>query len=227
MKEEYNMEDKSVVSAWVLEKKVVERKFPLWKRAFDILFAAVALIITSPFMAVISLLVLITDGQPITFKQKRIGLNGKSFEIIKFRSMCRNAEEVLHKNAAIYQKYMDNGYKLSEGEDPRVTKLGAFLRKTSLDELPQFWNVLTGSMSIVGPRPIVPVELNEYGANKKAFLSMKPGVTGVWQVSGRSDIVYPQRIYLELSYLNKRNLVFDMLIIIKTIFKILERSGAH
>ncbi|AFV05149.1 sugar transferase [Dehalobacter sp. CF] len=206
---------------------IIERSFPIWKRTFDILFSIFALIITSPFTILISLVILITDGRPVTFKQKRIGRDGECFDIIKFRSMCKNAEEVLQRDPKILKKYVENDYKLPEGEDPRVTKFGSFLRKSSLDELPQFMNVLKGDMSVVGPRPIVPVELEEYADKKSLFLSMKPGVTGVWQVSGRSNIAYPERAYLELSYLDKKSFLFDVIVIFKTIFKVLKRSGAY
>jgi lipopolysaccharide/colanic/teichoic acid biosynthesis glycosyltransferase len=222
------MENKVVTSDVAWDKRVgLESTFPLWKRTFDLLFAIVALMFTSPFALAIGLLILVTDGRPITFKQQRIGLNGTPFYIIKFRSMCKNAEEVLQRNPEIYQKYIENDYKLPEDEDPRITKLGGFLRKSSLDELLQFWNVLKGDMSVVGPRPIVPVELEEYGNNKGNFLSMKPGVTGVWQISGRSDVGYPERMYLELSYINKQGWLFDVKVIFKTIWAVLRRSGAH
>lgn len=222
------MESKSatVVSAWK-ESIVSERTFPLWKRVFDILFSGVALLLISPVILIISTLIMLTDGRPVTFKQDRIGRYGKPFSIIKFRSMCKNAEEVLQKDPEILKKYLANDYKLPEGEDPRITKLGRFFRKTSLDELPQFWNVLKGDMSVVGPRPIVPIELEEYGNYKDRFLSMKPGITGVWQVSGRSDIVYPERVHLELSYANKQGLFFDIIVILKTILKVVKGSGAH
>lgn len=214
------------VTTWS-ESISLQKSFPWWKRVFDILFSVFALIITSPFTLLISLLILITDGRPVTFKQKRIGMNGSQFYIIKFRSMCKNAEDVLQRDPEIYQKYIENDYKLPEGEDPRITKIGGFLRKSSLDELPQFWNVLKGDMSVVGPRPIVPIELEEYGNRKNHFLSMKPGITGVWQVSGRSDIVYPERMFLELSYVDKQSLSFDISVIFKTIFKVFKREGAH
>ncbi|MDJ0304942.1 sugar transferase [Dehalobacter sp.] len=214
------------VSTWN-EINSIEKTFPIWKRAFDILFSLFALIVTAPITIFISVVILISDGKPVTFKQRRLGRNGDLFDIVKFRTMCKNAEEVLQKDPEIFKKYVENDYKLPEGEDPRITKLGKFLRKSSLDELPQFWNVLKGDMTVVGPRPIVPMELEEYGNNKNLFLSMKPGITGVWQVSGRSDIGYPERIYLELSYIQKQGAFFDIGVIFQTIFKVFKRSGAH
>jgi lipopolysaccharide/colanic/teichoic acid biosynthesis glycosyltransferase len=214
------------VTTWS-EREITEGIFPVWKRVFDILFSMCALIFLFPVILMISILILVTDGRPITFKQKRIGREGKTFFIMKFRSMCNNAEEVLQKDPEIYKKYIDNSYKLPEGEDPRITKLGSWLRKTSLDELLQFWNVLKGDMSIVGPRPVVLIELEEYGINKHLFLSMKPGVTGVWQVAGRSNIGYPERADLELSYLYRQGLVSDIIIVIKTVALVLRHTGAH
>lgn len=163
------------------------------------------------------------------FKQKRIGENGELFEIYKFRSMRENADVYLHENKELYDKYVKNGYKLEPHEDPRITKFGIFLRKTSLDELPQFINVLQGNMALVGPRPIVQAELEEYTklAKKEEFLSMKPGITGIWQVSGRSNIGYPERVYLEISYLENPSMSKDIVIILKTVFKVFKKEGAY
>jgi len=201
--------------------------YMILKRFFGIAFAIFALVVTSPIMAVISVAIFITDGGPVIFKQDRVGKDGKLFRIIKFRSMCKNADEILQTDPELYTKYKENNYKLPEGEDPRITPIGAFLRKTSLDELPQFLNVLKGDMSVVGPRPIVKKELKEYGVYKNLFLSMKPGVTGVWQVSGRSTIGYPDRIYLELSYLEKRSLLYDVKVVCQTVVVAMKRFGAH
>ncbi|MGE2643769.1 sugar transferase, partial [Escherichia coli] len=146
-------------------------------------------IMFSPIFLLISILYMIGDNKgPVFFKQIRMGKNGKEFYIYKFRSMIVNAEEKLRSNEVLYKKYIDNNYKLEPSEDPRITKVGQFLRKTSLDELPQFLNVLKGDMSLVGPRPVVQEELVEYGKRKDEFLSVKPGLTGYWQVSGRSDV---------------------------------------
>lgn len=161
------MESKAAAVITTLNDSIIlEKSYPFWKRTFDVLFSIFALLITSPFTIIISLQILLIYGRPVTFKQQRIGYNGKPFKIIKFRSMCKNAEDVLRRNPEIYQYYLENDYKLPDGEDPRVTKFGRFLRKTSLDELLQFWNVLKGDMSVVGPRPIVLAELEEYGDKK-------------------------------------------------------------
>lgn len=163
----------------------------------------------------------------IFFKQERLGLNGKKFKIIKFRSMVENAEEVLKSNRELYQKYIDNGYKLLPGEDPRLTSIGAFIRKTSIDELPQFINILKGDMSFIGPRPIIEEEIQEYkGNDRDKFLSVKPGATGYWQVSGRSNVSYPERCGVELYYVDNMSALLDLKILFISFVKVFSKSGA-
>ncbi|MFT9117738.1 MAG: sugar transferase [Sporolactobacillus sp.] len=198
------------------------------KRALDIFGAVVGLVVSSPLFLLISLLYLAGSQRgPVFFKQKRIGQFGKPFYIYKFRSMICNAEEVLKSNKVLYQKYLDNSYKLEPKEDPRITKIGRFLRKTSLDELPQLINVLKGEMSLVGPRPVVSEELKEYKENRLLFLSVKPGLTGNWQVCGRSEIEYPERCDVELYYVFHQSLALDLKIIFKTIIAVLTKKGAY
>lgn len=141
--------------------------------------------------------------------------------------MAIDAEERLKSDTKLYTKYIANNYKLEPEEDPRITKLGKFLRKTSLDELPQFFNVLKGDMSLVGPRPVVKDELVEYGSRVNEFLSVKPGITGYWQVSGRSDVKYPERVNLELHYVYNQSLWFDIKILFLTCWTVLIRKGAY
>ncbi|MDR4164822.1 sugar transferase [Bacillus paranthracis] len=194
----------------------------------DLSGAIVGLIIFSPIFLLISILYMTGDNKgPVFFKQIRMGKNGKEFHIYKFRSMIVNAEEKLRSNEVLYKKYIDNNYKLEPSEDPRITKVGQFLRKTSLDELPQFLNVLKGDMSLVGPRPVVQEELIEYGKRKDEFLSVKPGLTGYWQVSGRSDVGYPERVELELHYIYNCSILFDMKIIFLTMVHVIMRKGAY
>ncbi len=198
------------------------------KRVMDLSGAIVGLIIFSPIFLLISILYMTGDNKgPVFFKQIRMGKNGKEFYIYKFRSMIVNAEEKLRSNEVLYKKYIDNNYKLEPSEDPRITKVGQFLRKTSLDELPQFLNVLKGDMSLVGPRPVVQEELIEYGKRKDEFLSVKPGLTGYWQVSGRSDVGYPERVELELHYIYNCSILFDMKIIFLTMVHVIMRKGAY
>ncbi len=198
------------------------------KRLIDIVGAIIGLIVFSPFFIIIPLLYQFGDAKgQVFFKQKRIGKDGQIFYIYKFRSMVMNAEEKLKANKKLYEKYLINNYKLEQHEDPRITKVGRFLRKTSLDELPQFINVLKGDMSLVGPRPVVREELKEYGSRTSDFLSVKPGVTGYWQVSGRSDVGYPERVDIELYYIYNQSLKLDIVILFKTVLLVLLRKGAY
>ncbi|TSB48484.1 sugar transferase [Alkalicoccobacillus porphyridii] len=204
------------------------RFYDLVKRTIDVCGAIFGIIMTLPLCLLISLSYLFEEKKgPIFFKQLRVGKNGKLFYIYKFRSMALNAEERLHSDRELYKKYVDNNYKLEPHEDPRVTTMGAFLRKTSLDELPQLINVLKGEMSLVGPRPVVKEELAEYQDHVTTFLSVKPGVTGFWQVSGRSQVVYPERVDVELYYVDNRSMVLDLQIIFRTVWKVFIRSGAY
>ncbi|WP_278342772.1 sugar transferase [Parageobacillus thermoglucosidasius] len=198
------------------------------KRTIDIVGAIIGLVLTSPLFLIISIFYLFGDSKgPIFFKQVRVGKNGKRFYIYKFRSMIVNAEEKLKADKELYEKYLRNNYKLEPHEDPRITNLGRFLRKTSLDEIPQLINVLKGEMSLVGPRPVVAEELREYGNRVNEFLSVKPGMTGYWAVSGRSDVDYPERVNLELYYVYNQSLLFDIKIIIKTFLIVLLKKGAY
>ena len=164
----------------------------------------------------------------IFFTQYRVGLGGGKFKIIKFRSMVENAEEILVANKKLHQKYIENSYKLPPNEDPRLTIIGDFIRKTSIDEFPQFINVLRGEMSFIGPRPILDKELKEYTEDEqKILLSVKPGITGMWQVSGRSDVYYPERCEMELYYPRNQSFKLDVKIFLLTIKQVLTRKGAH
>lgn len=216
-----------------LEQSTLEIKKPniiylCLKRTMDLIGAIVGLLIFSPIFLLISILYMTGDNKgPIFFKQIRMGKDGKEFYIYKFRSMVVNAEKKLKGNEILYKKYIDNNYKLEPNEDPRITQVGQFLRKTSLDELPQFLNVLKGDMSLVGPRPVVQEELIEYGERKDEFLSVKPGLTGYWQVSGRSDVGYPERVDLELYYAYNASLWFDIKILLLTVKNVVVGRGAY
>ncbi|MHA7138182.1 sugar transferase [Rossellomorea arthrocnemi] len=194
----------------------------------DIMGAMVGLVIVIPLFILISILYVSGESKgPVIFKQSRIGKNGKEFKIYKFRSMVLNAEGKLKSNKQLYEKYIQNNYKLEPNEDPRITNLGRFLRKTSLDEIPQLINVLKGEMSLVGPRPVVTEELREYGEKVNQFLAVKPGLTGFWQVSGRSNVGYPERVDLELHYVYNQSLLFDIKIILLTVWMVLLKKGAY
>lgn len=227
------MSKTSLAKVEILENEEVHIKkkstsYVFIKRALDIIGAIIGLVIFSPFFIVIPFLFLLGENKgPVFFKQVRIGEKGKEFRIYKFRTMIVNAEEKLKKNKELYRKYLDNNYKLEQHEDPRITGLGRFLRKTSLDEIPQFLNVLKGEMSLVGPRPVVVEELEEYQEKVHEFLSVKPGVTGYWQVSGRSDVGYPERVDLELYYVYNASVWFDIKILLLTVKNVLLSKGAY
>ena len=216
------------ITSRLRRRKSVSKSYVMIKRGFDIFSAIFGLIIASPIFLFLMVFNLFGESKgPLLFKQKRYGKYGKTFYIYKFRSMVVNADEKLKANKELYEKYVQNNYKLEQDEDPRVTKLGRLLRKTSLDEIPQLINVLKGEMSIVGPRPIVEEELIEYKHLKDEFLSVKPGITGYWQISGRSDVGYPERVDLELYYVYHQSLLLDIKIILKTIIVVFLKKGAY
>ena len=194
------------------------------KRMFDIVLSTVALIILLPLFLLISVLIKIETKGPVFFKHKRIGKDGKEIKILKFRSMVSNAEELLKKFTPEKMEEYKKNFKLEN--DPRVTKVGKILRKTSLDELPQLINIIRGDLSIIGPRPIVEEELEKYKNNKNKFLSITPGLTGYWAANGRSCTTYEQRMSMELFYIDNFSWKLDMKIFIKTIFAVLKKEGA-
>jgi exopolysaccharide production protein ExoY len=198
------------------------------KRTIDLVATLLLLVPALLLMLVVGVAVLISDGRPIFFRQLRAGRNGKPIHVWKFRTMVVNAEEHLTIDVDLRERYLANGHKLSKHEDPRVTRLGRFLRGTSLDELPQLFNVLAGSMSLVGPRP---VPFNELARNYKdctaTVLSVRPGMTGLWQVSGRSEIRYPERAQLDAKYAEEWTVPSDIGIMFRTIEVVFRRTGAH
>ncbi|WP_270323131.1 sugar transferase [Weissella confusa] len=197
------------------------------KRFLDISVSLFALIVLSPIFLVVAVTYFFgNDKGPIFYKHKRVGLNRQTFYMYKFRSMVVGATDILLNNPELYAKFVANGYKLPTEEDPRITKFGAFLRKTSIDELPQFLNVLLGDMTIIGPRPVVENELKEYGDDVDILLSVKPGATGLWQATGRSEIQYPERADLEIEYAQNANLWFDFKIMFMTVGAVISGKGA-
>ena len=187
------------------------------KTIFDILFALIFLIVGLPFFAIISLLVKFSSRGPIFFLQERIGKYKKPFKCIKFRTMHAEADDMLENlinNNEKFRKEFAETHKLKN--DPRITTIGKFLRKTSLDEIPQFINVLKMEMSIVGPRPIVAEEIQKYGNSISKVLSIKPGITGLWQVSGRNNLSYQRRVFLDCLYVKNISLLIDLRIILRT-----------
>ncbi|HUR77936.1 MAG TPA: sugar transferase [Acidimicrobiales bacterium] len=197
------------------------------KRSFDVMVAAVALAVLLPIGAVLATIIFVTSPGRITFRQRRIGLYGESFPIIKFRTMVRDAETRLQTDPELHAVYLANNHKVPAELDTRVTRLGRFLRSTSLDEIPQFWNVLVGHMSLVGPRPVVPGEIERYGRFTSVYESVRPGLTGLWQCSGRSEVSYDERVRMDVEYVENWTLWTDIVILLKTIPAVLRRHGAH
>ena len=174
----------------------------------------------------VSVLVWAKMGGPIFYGQERVGRDGRLFHLYKFRSMVTNADEILRASPAVYARYVAENFKLPPAEDPRITPLGHLLRRTSLDELPQLWNVLRGHMSLVGPRAVVPEEVAEYGDYGRLLLRIKPGITGIWQVSGRSTIGYPARARMDLEYVGRRSFGRDLAILLRTLPAVIRQRGA-
>ncbi len=196
--------------------------YEITKRYFEIIFSIFIILLSIPMVLVLALLIKLNSRGPIFFKQIRLGKDKKLFECIKFRTMSKEADDILN-NLLLKDKKLRKEFKKTQKlkNDPRITPIGKFLRKTSLDELPQFLNVLKGEMSLIGPRPIVEEEKIRYGKNLNKVLSIKPGITGLWQVSGRNKLSYKRRIQLDLIYVNQRNISMDFNILIRTIGVIL------
>lgn len=195
------------------------------KRIIDIVLSAVALVVSSPIMLGVAIAIKLDDGGPVLFKQTRVGIHGKPFTMYKFRSMVTNAEEIKAKLAAESGQTDRFIFKLKD--DPRITKVGKFIRKTSLDEFPQFLNVFKGDMSLVGPRPALPDEVARYGSLYSTRLLVKPGITGPWQVSGRSDLSQEQSEFLDVSYIENWSITGDLAILAKTVMVVFRGTGSY
>ena len=183
-----------------------------------------ALIILSPIYLIIALAVKIDSPGPVFFKHTRIGKNGKTIKIYKYRTMVTNAEELIKQFTPEQMKEYKENFKLEN--DPRITKVGKFLRKTSLDELPQLLNIVKGELALIGPRPVVKDELEKYGENAEKFLSVTPGLTGNWAASGRSNKTYEERMEMELWYVDNISFKTDIQIFFKTIVAVIKKEGA-
>ena len=194
------------------------------KRILDLVLAAALLVAVSPFLAVMALLVKFDSPGPVFYRRRVVGLGGEVFDAFKVRTMIVNADEFLRQYPDLWTEYQKN---IKLKHDPRVTRVGRWLRRLSLDELPQFFNVLRGEMSIVGPRMVTPEELLRYGEFANKRVSVKPGITGLWQVSGRQDVSYEERIRLDMSYLDHWSLWLDLKIMLKTIPAVLGMTGAY
>ncbi len=195
---------------------------------FNQTVAVLLLIALSPLMALVAALIWRRDGAPILFAHYRVGKDGKLFRCLKFRTMLRNSEQLLAdllQNDPAARAEWEREQKLAN--DPRITGVGQFLRKTSLDELPQLFNVIRGEMSLVGPRPITVAELTRYGKVRWHYVSVRPGMTGLWQVSGRNNTTYDERVALDQRYVEQRSLVGDIGILFKTVRVVMLREGAR
>ena len=204
---------------------LVKHVSPLMKRTVDIMVSGGCLLFLLPFLAMVALAIRIdTVGSPLFF-QNRTGKDSKRFRMWKFRSMYQDAEA--RKAKLMAQNEMDGGVLFKMKKDPRITPAGEFIRKFSIDELPQFWNVFKGDMSLVGPRPPIPYEVAQYSAYQRQRLGVTPGITCIWQVSGRSDIPFPQQVEMDLDYINQQSFYLDIVLMLKTVPAVLKGRGAY
>jgi exopolysaccharide biosynthesis polyprenyl glycosylphosphotransferase len=192
------------------------------KSALDLFFSFSVIMLISPVFLFIAIAIRLEDGGPVFFTQQRVGLNGRRFFIFKFRTMVANAEAL---KISLLGQNEQTGPVFKIANDPRVTRIGSFLRKTSFDELPQFFNVLIGDMSVVGPRPPMPEEVEKYKQWQKRRLTVKPGITCTWQVSGRNNIQFNEWVKLDLEYIDNWTLTRDVLLIFKTIKVVFAGTG--
>jgi lipopolysaccharide/colanic/teichoic acid biosynthesis glycosyltransferase len=204
------------------------------KRGFDLLVASLLIVCLLPLFIVCAFLVWRSSPGPIIFRQPRVGVRGREFMFLKFRSMRVNADAAPHReyvakfiNGEAEQQTAGNGSMFKLVEDPRVTRAGSFLRRTSLDELPQLFNVVRGNMSLVGPRPPIPYELEHYRPEHYRRLAVKPGITGLWQVSGRSHTTFEEMIALDIEYIRRASLLTDLRLLLRTIPVVLAQHGAQ
>jgi len=205
----------------IKNKRIIYKAF---KRIMDIVLATIGLIVLSPLFLIIAVIIKIDSKGPVFFKHKRLGKNGKIIYIYKFRTMKQNAEEMIKNFNEEQMKEFKESYKLQN--DPRITRMGETLRKTSLDELPQIVNIIKGDLSIIGPRPVIEEEIEKYGENKNKLLSVTPGLTGYWGANGRSSTTYEERMEMELYYVDNYSLKMDISIFFKTIISVLKKEGA-
>ena len=204
--------------------QIFVRRIPFWKRAMDIVGAIVGLIIFSPLMLTVAIAIKLTSKGPVIFKQKRAGLGGKPFTFYKFRSMVLDAE---NKKKGLMKFNFRTGPVFKMTDDPRITSVGKFIRKWSFDELPQFYNVLKGDMSLVGPRPPTLDEVPQYDNWQNRRLEVKPGITCLWQISARHKSDFDNWVRLDIEYVRKQSLLLDLKILILTLPAVLSRKGAH
>ena len=207
-----------------IAKKASKINYMSVKRVFDLVISTIGLIILSPIILILAIIVKLDSKGPVFFAHTRYGKNGKKFKMYKFRTMYENAQDMINDFTPEQMKEWKENFKLQD--DPRITKVGKFLRKTSLDELPQIVNIIKGDLSIIGPRPVIEEELEKYGESKEKFLSVTPGLTGYWQANGRSSTTYEQRMEMELYYIDHISPKLDFKIFFKTIESVIKKEGA-
>ena len=206
------------------EARIENKKYLVIKRALDIVLSIISIVVLLPLMLIVALIIAIDSRGEIVFSHKRIGKNGSTIKVYKFRTMHINSAEMFENFTEEQKNEYNKNFKLQD--DPRITRVGEFLRKSSLDELPQLWNILRGDMSIVGPRPIVEKEVCRYGKFAGKLFCVKPGLTGYWQVNGRSDTSYERRVEMDLFYINNMSFWLDFKIIFRTVYTVIRREGA-
>lgn len=214
------------VNRMILNKDKLERQYVYiyLKRFFDVILSLIGLIVLAIPFLIIAAFVKFCDGGPVLYTQERVGKDGRRFQIYKFRSMCVDADKLLEK---LKEQNEATGPMFKMKNDPRITSVGYFLRKTSLDELPQLWNVLRGDMSLVGPRPPLPREVAKYSEYDLQRLWVIPGCTGLWQATERNNVGFEEMVKLDLEYIQKRSLLFDAKIILLTVVAIIHPNGAY
>ena len=220
------MEEQAVVLR--VQNNLARKSNRIAKRMFDIVVTICGGIFILPFMLIIAAIIYLDSGGPIIYKQKRIGKNGKEFSFYKFRSMVKNADTILEEYLSTHENEKNEwqkNFKLKN--DPRVTKIGRIIRKTSIDELPQLWNVLIGDMSLVGPRPLLPNEVERYSGYIEDYKLVLPGLTGVWQVSGRSDTTFEERVIMDSWYIHNWSVWIDIVYLLKTVLVVVKSKGAY
>ena len=195
------------------------------KRLMDVVCSLMAIFLLLPLFIVVSVLIVLEDGWPVLFVQPRVGINGRIFNFYKFRSMRRGADRL--KEQLMTQNESADGVIFKMKKDPRITRVGRFLRRFSIDEMPQFFNVLSGDLSLVGPRPPLPDEVAQYTLNDRKRLHIKPGLTCLWQIGGRSEIPFEQQVRLDMEYIHSRSIWQDICIMLKTIPAVLFGRGAY
>jgi lipopolysaccharide/colanic/teichoic acid biosynthesis glycosyltransferase len=200
------------------------RRYEACKRLLDLSVGVPLLVLSLPAWLAATAAVKLTSPGPVFYRHRRLGRDGREFWCWKFRTMRTDADQILEQNPELRRQF-EVDFKLDD--DPRITRVGAFLRRTSLDELPQLVNILRGEMSLIGPRPIVPKELTKYGEDAEKLLTVPPGLGGLWQAFGRSDTTYPERVRMDMSYIDRRSLKMDLYLLLRTACAVFRRRGAR